>query len=290
MKQRTRCSAACLLTAALLMQTGTLLPAQVQAENISYLYGDLDFDGVLTAKDLSVMKQGLLNPNVLTALQTAVCDVSADGQCTAEDSKLMQAYLLTEISEFPSGIWYTPAEEAVYNGIRTLTGTRLFEYLDRGVYAVNAGSSVFVSWRLLTSDEPDIGFNVYRTTDGVTVKLNNEVLTGGTNFTDTTADLTKNNTYFVTTVYNGVETPTDGYFTLESGASIYTKGNNGAAQIIPIHEGGTIHFVWVGDFNGDGAYDFLVDRTTDDHQKLEAYLNDGTYLWTIDLGYNSKEK
>ncbi|MCI7804200.1 MAG: hypothetical protein MR503_03870 [Oscillospiraceae bacterium] len=102
-----------------------------------------------------------------------------------------------------------------------------------------------VSWRLLASDEPDIGFNVYRTTDGITTKLNSDVLTGGTNFTDTTVDLTKNNTYCVTTIYNGVETPADGEYSL--------KANPVAgAEIIPIHQGGTIHFVWVGDFIGDG--------------------------------------
>ncbi|MCM1226780.1 MAG: hypothetical protein NC320_05055 [Clostridium sp.] len=66
--------------------------------------------------------------------------------------------------------------------------------------------------------------------------------------------------------------------------------NSGAYITVPIKDGGTIHFVWVGDFNGDGAYDFLVDRCADDHLKLEAYLNDGTYLWTIDLGYNSENK
>lgn len=114
---------------------------------------------------------------------------------------------------------------------------------------------------------------------------------GVLNYTDTTADMTKDNTYYVTTVYNGVETPTDGEFTLKAGSSVAgDKNNAGAAQIIPIKEGGTIHFVWIGDFNGDGAYDFLVDRSADDHQKLEAYLNDGTYLWTLDLGVNSENK
>lgn len=91
-------------------------------------------------------------------------------------------------------------------------------------------------------------------------------------------------------VTGGTETATDGSFTLKAGGSIFTKGNAGAAQVIPIKEGGTIHFVWVGDFNGDGAYDYLVDRCADDHQKLEAYISNGTYLWTVDLGVNSENK
>jgi hypothetical protein len=40
----------------------------------------------------------------------------------------------------------------------------------------------------------------------------------------------------------------------------------------------------VGDFNGDGKYDFLVDRLDwTGKQKMEAYLHDGTFLWEIDL-------
>ncbi len=278
-----------MLAAMMLAQSIPMLPQTAFAADTQYLYGDLNGDGKLNGADLTLMRRGLQGGS-LDEIQTAIFDLDADGKNTAADVQMMQDYLLTIITEFPAGVWYTPAVEQVYNGIKPLTGSRLYEYLDRGTYAVNAGGSVFVSWRLLASDETDIGFNVYRTTNGVTTKLNSTPLTGGTNFTDTTADLTKDNTYFVTTVYNGVETPTDGDYTLKAGESIYTKGNNGAAKIIPIHEGGTIHFVWVGDFNGDGAYDFLVDRCFDDHQKLEAYLSDGTYLYTIDLGVNSEEK
>lgn len=139
-----------------------------------------------------------------------------------------------------------------------------------GVYAVNTGNAVFVSWRSLEEDPAGCAFNLYRTTDGTTTKLNASPITGGTNYTDTTADQTKDNTYFVKMVTGGTETATDGSFTLK--------------------EGGSIHFVWVGDFNGDGAYDYLVDRCADDHQKLEACISNGTYLWTVDLGVNSENK
>lgn len=131
------------------------------------------------------MKRGYLKPESLTDLQKAVCDVSSNGEFNTEDIRLMQDYLLAKIKVFPSGSIYTPPktepEEPPYNGQKTLTGNRMYEYLDRGTYAVSTGNAVFVSWRLLGSDESDIGFNVYRTTEGVTTKLNSEVLTGGTN-------------------------------------------------------------------------------------------------------------
>ncbi len=281
----------------ILSSASGMMPEQrsfrAHAEEKTYYYGDLDGDEKLTVFDLILMKKGCLNPDSLTDLQKAVCDVSKNDTFDTEDIRLLQDYLHARIKGFPSGAVYTPpkSQENVYNGQKTLTGSRMYEYLDRGTYAVSARNSVFVSWRLLASDEADIGFNVYRTTNGETVKLNDTPITGGTNYTDTTADTSQENTYYVTTVYNDVETPTDGEFTLKPGAFVAgDKNNAGSAQIIPIKEGGTIHFVWVGDFNGDGAYDFLVDRCTDDHQKLEAYLNDGTYLWTLDLGVNSENK
>ena len=85
------------------------------------------------------------------------------------------------------------------------TPVRQMEYLDRGVVAVSVNNAVFVSWRLLATDDQAAGFNVCRTTDGKTVKLNGETLYQGTNFTDTTADRTKDNTYSVRIMRNGKE-------------------------------------------------------------------------------------
>ena len=149
------------------------------------------------------------------------------------------------------------------------------EYLSRGVSAVSSGSGVFVSWRLLADDPQDIAFNVYRTTDSKTEKLNSTPLTGGTNFTDTKANLKKNNTYTVKAVIGGQEYDTDDSDTLAANSTANVR-------IVNIKPGSQIHFVWVGDFNGDGSYDYLVDRNTDEHQKgyfqshmLDYYLGTG---------------
>src|SRR5439155_22280458 len=50
----------------------------------------------------------------------------------------------------------------------------------------------------------------------------------------------------------------------------------------------------VGDLDGDGVYDYIVDRTppsvnevATQSQVIEAYKSDGTFLWSVDCGPNS---
>ncbi len=263
--------------AVMLMMLPNTVPFPAAAESVQYLRGDLNFDGKLNACDLTLMKRGLMTE--FEPLAAQIADVNADGTADRNDAEMLRDYLLTKIDSFPEQ-YYTEPETPQ---IQPLSGSRQMEYLSRGVSAVSNGKGAFVSWRLLADDPAEIAFNVYRTTDGKTVKLNDKPLTGGTNFTDSKADLKKNNTYSVKAVINGAETDTDGSDTLPANSV-------SNARIVNIKAGGQIHFVWVGDFDGDGDYDYLVDRNADNHQKLEAYKSDGTYLYTIDLGYNSENK
>lgn len=290
MKRKTA-KALALIAAASFMLNGTaaVSAAEAASETVIYYYGDLDGNESLNVYDLCIMKDWHRDQSAMTDIQKEICDLDESGAFDTADISMFQDYLLAKRDGFPAGVYYSYEEPEVeepelYDGEKTLTGSRMMEKLDRGVVALNSGSGIFVSWRLLASDESDIGFNVYRTTDGETVKVNEETLYGGTNFTDTTADLTKENTYFVKTVYSGKEWDTDGSYTVPA-----NKGA-GAYVTVPIKDGGTVHFVWVGDFNGDGAYDYLIDRCDEETQKLEAYLNDGTYLWTVDMGYNSTDR
>jgi hypothetical protein len=173
---------------------------------------------------------------------------------------------------------------------------RQMENLGRGVVAVRTGtSSIFVSWRLLGLDPAGIGFNLYRSTaGGAYTKLNSSVLTAGTCYTDTTPDITKDNAYYVKPVIGGVEQAASGSYTC--------KANTTAEPcvIVPLRtpaSGYYTKFVWVGDLDGDGEYDFVLDRlapgstnvadTTIGTQKVEAYKRDGTFLWSIDMGSGS---
>lgn len=162
---------------------------------------------------------------------------------------------------------------------------RYMENLERGVVAVRKSSGAFVSWRLLGLDPAGIGFNIYRSAaGGEAVKLNSSVLTGPTCYTDTTANFAQDNTYSVRPVFGGIEQATGGAFALAA---------NTPAQpcvVVPLGGGSTgpIHFVWVGDLDGDGQYDYVVDRLNyPDPQAIEAYHRDGTRLWSVNLGPNS---
>ncbi|MCR4645440.1 MAG: family 43 glycosylhydrolase [Oscillospiraceae bacterium] len=256
----------------------------------SYLRSDMNRDGEIDIFDLGLLKRGLLYG--MDALTSGIGDVNADGKTNVLDAvhltKYLHGHAVIEPAYCTEGEAVAPAdpeptEAADEVSVRQLTGKRQMEYLNRGVSAVSNGKDVFISWRSLASDLPETAFNVYRTTDGKTVKLNDAPLTGGTNFTDSTADLKIDNSYTVKAVVNGKELETDSNDTLPANSTQNVR-------IVNIKPGSQIHFVWVGDFDGDGTYDYLVDRNTDEHQKLEAYKSDGTYLYTIDLGYNSENK
>ncbi|MGN9911537.1 carbohydrate-binding protein [Phytohabitans sp. LJ34] len=159
---------------------------------------------------------------------------------------------------------------------------RRMESLGRGVVAVRSGTNqVLVSWRLLGLDPAGIGFNVYRSTGGgAETRLNPAVLTGGTNYVDSTANLAQANTYRVRPVVGGAEQAPSGAFTLTA--------NHATEPVVrvPIRGGGAVKFVWVGDLDGDGEYDYVLDRQTSP-QTIEAYRSNGQFLWSVDMGPNS---
>jgi rhamnogalacturonan endolyase len=159
---------------------------------------------------------------------------------------------------------------------------RPLKRLDRGVVAVRSSDKeVLVSWRLLGLDPKGIAFDVERSTDGGPYrKLNKKLLTGGTNFVDATADLGKSNAYRVRPVLGLVKLKVSPAFTLSADHAIEPVVR------VPLRAGPPIKFVWVGDLDGDGAYDYVLDRQAVP-QKVEAYRSDGTFLWEVNLGPNS---
>ncbi|MDT0320623.1 rhamnogalacturonan lyase family protein [Streptomyces millisiae] len=192
------------------------------------------------------------------------------------------ALCATLLTGTPSPASSGPPPATLPNAAEAALAPRPMENLGRGVVAVRSGASqVLVSWRLLGLDPQGIGFNVYRSTaGGAYTRINSAVLTGGTNYVDTTADLTRSNSYHVRPVVDGVEQAPSDAFTLTA--------NHAQEPVVrvPLRDGGPVKFVWAGDLDGDGEYDYVVDRQTSP-QTLEAYTSDGRFLWEVDLGPNS---
>jgi autotransporter-associated beta strand protein len=170
---------------------------------------------------------------------------------------------------------------------------RQMENLGRGVIALKKSSSqIYVSWRLLATDPDGTRFNVLRSANGaVPVQINSQLVTNTTDFLDTTANLTVSNAWFVQPVFNGVTQTLSAAWGLAANSPVkqyfsvpLRTVTNGAA---PPYD---VKFCWVGDLDGDGEYDFVVDRlstTVATNEYLEAYKRDGTFLWRMDMGYNS---
>lgn len=78
---------------------------------------------------------------------------------------------------------------------------RQAENISRGLVAVKVSSGVFISWRLLGTEQLSTSFNVYR--NGT--KVNAAPITNSTNLLDTAG--TTSSTYTVRAVVGGVEQP-----------------------------------------------------------------------------------
>ncbi|MGN6642048.1 MAG: rhamnogalacturonan lyase, partial [Verrucomicrobiota bacterium] len=184
-----------------------------------------------------------------------------------------------------------------------LHAERQMEKLGRGVVAlVKTDGTIYVGWRLLGTDPENIGFNLYRTANsGTPIQLTtNQTVT--TDFVDTTANLSQTNRYFVRPVIGGVLGAASGSFTVPANVPVHDSYLSIPLTFDPgdqvIQDQGQNMYVEVGDFDGDGEYEYLLkwanNPYTDvgdpvactDTYKLDAYKLDGTRLWRVNLGWN----
>lgn len=174
---------------------------------------------------------------------------------------------------------------AVYNGLRT---------------SQNKGNKkILVSWRSLPDDPDETAFDLWRIAgDGLPVKINNNPISGRTNFQDVSANMAVTNTYLLK--FSGDSEIIAQY--------ILTPGNAATPYFsVPINnvelpDPSLVYAVRdaaVGDLDGDGVLDIVIRRDVDPrdigitwngYQKgstlLQGYQLDGTCLWTVDLGIN----
>lgn len=167
------------------------------------------------------------------------------------------------------------------------------ENLDRGTAAVRQpDGSVFVSWRLLGTDDDGVQFKVYRHSgDGEPVEVQSGRAGGATNLVDTDAPEDSSLEYSVRVVVEGQEQ--------ESSSPVKVWGEG--YLNIPINpiEGYRPGDASIGDLDGDGSWEIVLHQASRPRDNgspgvtgtpiLDAYKLDGTRLWRIDLGKNIRD-
>lgn len=202
----------------------------------------------------------------------------------------------------------------------TVSAQRIAPQLGRGVVATARNNKTTITWRKLAQEPENAKYNVYtRSSEGGAWKLLNANPLGVSNYQLSTV-LAGGTEIAVKLVVDGVEVGDYSkpfkYIT-PAYANEYMRIDfvNGGSPI----DYRTVRtaFVWPVDLDGDGEYDYIVDRKrmvggfTDNADadrddvaedetvggeetapnpsnidKLEGYLADGTYLWTIEMGPN----
>ena len=165
--------------------------------------------------------------------------------------------------------------------------SKVKECLNRGLSVAPAadGKGIYLSWRMLETDNAQARFDVYRSADGKTKKLNRKPIDATCDFTDR-SPVKGEAVYWVTCTADGKESEKvkADFSTLRNYRSIRLNRQVKAGK------------VGVADLNGDGTYDYII-RTPETNvdpgmpgdltgktYHIEAYLSDGTFLWSKDLG------
>ena len=194
-----------------------------------------------------------------------------------------------------------------------MAAQRLQQKLERGVVAVNrtggrsvtssGGQGNLISWRKLAQEPEGTTYNVYSR------------VSGSSNFTKMNITPLKNTNYAPSALSNNTEYAV---------AAISPEGVEGAISTSFLYktqswpnvwfnfdfDNKVIHrndyrtkFAWPMDLNGNGEYDAVVvdrlfagaasgeesedsENTASTSHKIQAYMLDGTLLWTVDMGPN----
>ncbi len=176
---------------------------------------------------------------------------------------------------------------------------RSYESMDRGLAVMLVDSGVYMSWRLDKSEDKyfgtassNVSFNVYK--NGAKI---DEVI-DTTNYTD--ASGTSADVYAVAPVTDGIEGE------MSEGVSAYSSGSNyfdipmKVPENVTLEDGATYSYsvgdCSTGDVDADGEYEIIVkwDCNPQDNSNggitgnvlIDAYKQDGTFLWRVDLGRN----
>ena len=175
------------------------------------------------------------------------------------------------------------------------------EKIDRGLIATERGDgSVFLSWRLLGSDSVETAFEIRRA-ESSSSSRKDDLLTGRkpyrlTHFADRPPK--KDAAYTYRLYRSGDDSkPLDEF-------SITLTGRAKPYLSIALQGDYDFQKVAIADLDGDGVYEYVIKQpnfNTDPYQqpgywkrststyKIEAYRQDGTFLWRYDMGWAIEE-
>lgn len=176
----------------------------------------------------------------------------------------------------------------------TMSAQRIQQKLGRAVVAVtdNGRQDVLVTWRKLAQEPEQCTYNLYKRAQGSTdyVKVNAEPI-ARTNYQTTRSVVPFGTELAVTVVADGVESEKSNPFLFKQQAykDVFFDFNFETTLLDPNDY--KCKYAWPMDLDGNGEIDaVLADRlyagSEGQSHKLQAYLLDGTCLWTIDMGPN----
>jgi rhamnogalacturonan endolyase len=197
--------------------------------------------------------------------------------------------LLTNGNSTPAIEAYSPFGRDRFFGYRTGPPK------DRGLVAlVKSEKEVYLGWRASRFDPTEIGFDVYRSTDGgALVRLNAEPIRRSTDFTDKTVSLAKSNFWELLLL-------DDKRGELAGRISLPAKSQPSSYVSIKLQGNYPFSKLGIADLDDDGKLDYVIkqpQQTSDpgvwqlstNTFKVEAYRNDGQFLWRNDLGWNIEQ-
>ncbi len=191
--------------------------------------------------------------------------------------------------------WPDVAERPQRPPVQGWARERVEEPLDRGLVAMPIeGGRVYLGWRLLRNDPADVGFHVYRWTGRQRPeRLTLEPILTTCDFVDAFPVWGEPNYYVVRPVVSGV----GGEVSTQAEATPSEEGESFIS--IPLQGDYTFQKCGIGDLDGNGSYDFVIKQPnanvdpgdgywvpSEGTYAVEAYLNDGTFLWRRNLGWS----
>jgi rhamnogalacturonan endolyase len=171
------------------------------------------------------------------------------------------------------------------------------EKIDRGLIALTVnGNQAYVGWRFFDSDPDNIGYNLYRKEAGsdVFIKVNSDLITESTNFTDSSVKPGVAYRYRVKSVINGKEKEE------QSETTVFMLTGNQPFYSIKLRDNIKLKRVGIGDLDNDGAYDFVLQypdfnvdpyympgywQRSPEPYMLLAYSSKGKFLWEYSMGW-----